>query len=311
MIPPVPRETLDANPKFAALVQQLSETVLDPFDASTRSTSSPNDALDQELRTHRAELAKTQILRQELEALTSRATGLSEELQETVDLLTSPFYRNLSDTDKLLLQDEFDELEDSLPIIGQHMSTSLQKSSLEIAQVAFPNEDPRKLEQRIEFLPAEIAHRLNTLQTRRASLIQKQMAVAQTCLEILDLYTTLTTHLRDLHTLKTTTLAAALSTKSTHLSLVASNMHLKLSILKHTALSAIYDPETVNALENYRMHLTDTSTRLVARQRVVEGELKKYKSAGSDMKAIVEKYGQVLRLVEAVGRDIKRLEAGR
>lgn len=88
-------------------------------------------------------------------------------------------------------------------------------------------------------------------------------------------------------------------------------MYLKLSVLKFQALAAIYDDDAVGALDNYRMHLTDTSTRLVARQRVVEGELKKYKSAGSDMRGIVEKYGQVMRLVEAVTRDVVRLERKR
>lgn len=115
-------------------------------------------SLPQELRTHRAELAKTKLLQRELEALTSRTQGLSEEvsiptprgnrvtnhlliwlqLQEALDLIISPYYRSLSDDDKVLLQEEFEDLEDNLPLIGHHISMSLHKSTLEIARIAYP-----------------------------------------------------------------------------------------------------------------------------------------------------------------------------
>lgn len=85
-------------------------------------------------------------------------------------------------------------------------------------------------------------------------------------------------------------------------------MSLKLSVLRNQALAAIYDPEALNALENYQHHLRDTSTRLIARQRVAEEELRKYNSAGSDMRGLVERYGQIMRSMEAVSKDIKRLK---
>lgn len=95
--------------------------------------------------------------------------------------------------------------------------------------------------------------------------------------------------------------------KSAHLAVVSSSMSGKLSVMKYEALSAIYDSEGVEALENYRMHLHDTKSRLLARQKTVEGELKRYEKAGSDMKGLVEKYSQVMRSIEAVTRDIRRL----
>jgi hypothetical protein len=85
-------------------------------------------------------------------------------------------------------------------------------------------------------------------------------------------------------------------------------MSLKLDVLKNQALSAIYDPEAIDALQNYQMHLRDTSTRLVARQRVVEDGLRKYKSAGSDMRGLVERYSQIMRQMETVAKDIRRLQ---
>ena len=107
---------------------------------------------------------------------------------------------------------------------------------------------------------------------------------------------------------KSTTVTKALTAKTEHLALVAESMSLKLEVLRNQALSAIYDPEALNALENYQVHLRDTSTRLIARQRVVEEELRKYKSAGSDMRGLVERYGQIMRAMEAASKDIKRLK---
>ncbi|KAI5799949.1 hypothetical protein EDC01DRAFT_526038 [Geopyxis carbonaria] len=247
------------------------------------------------------------MLQKELESLTSRATGLSEELQETMDLLTSPYYRTLPDAEKVLLHDEFEHLEDSLPEIGLQLSTSLQKSTLEIAKIAYPNENPRTIETKIDTLPADTAHRFNNLQKSRVNLTQKQMALTTLCCEILDEYQSINTRLLALLSQKSTTIANALTTKTEHLALVAEGMYLKLSMLKHEALEAIYDPEAVNALENYQIHLKDTSTRLIARERVVKEDLEKYKNAGSDMKGLVERYSHIMRSIDTVTKDIKRL----
>ena len=78
-------------------------------------------------------------------------------------------------------------------------------------------------------------------------------------------------------------------------------------MLRFGALQAIYDPDALDALENYRMHLTETNSRLVARRRVVEEELKWCEKAGSDMRGLVEKYSAIVRSIDAVGKDIKRL----
>ena len=106
---------------------------------------------------------------------------------------------------------------------------------------------------------------------------------------------------------KSTAVPKALLAKSEHLSLVSESMSLKLQVLRRQALSSIYDPDAVNALENYRIHMTDTKTRLVARQRVAEEELRKYRNAGSDMANLVERYAGILKRIQEVGSDIKRL----
>lgn len=47
MLPPVAYEVLNANPLFANLYTELTTRILDPLDGSTRSSSRPNDVLDQ------------------------------------------------------------------------------------------------------------------------------------------------------------------------------------------------------------------------------------------------------------------------
>ncbi|CCX32156.1 hypothetical protein FPQ18DRAFT_346918 [Pyronema domesticum] len=308
MLPPIPPTVLTSNPQFASLYTTLTQTLLDPNTGCTRAFSRPNDTLDDELRTYRAELAKTQLLQRELSSLTSRANGLSEELQETLDLLMSSYYRGLDDKDKVLLQEEFEELEDNLPMIGKEVSQQLLKTMKEVLMVAYPGETEKYLESKVDALPAEVALRGSSLQKGREELIRRQLALGEVCGEIMETYHGIALRLLSLLKQKSTTTSKALTAKSEHLALVAESMSLKLDVLKNQALSAIYDPEAVDALQNYQMHLRDTSTRLVARQRVVEDGLRKYKSAGSDMRGLVERYSQIMRQMETVAKDIRRLQ---
>ncbi|RPB22995.1 hypothetical protein L211DRAFT_787743, partial [Terfezia boudieri ATCC MYA-4762] len=88
---------------------------------------------------------------------------------------------------------------------------------------------------------------------------------------------------------------------------VVEGMEGKLNVMRLEALAAIYNPESLNALENYHHHLVDTRSRLEARQRTVEQELKRYDRAGSDMKALVARYSTALRGIETVIKEIRRL----
>ena len=42
------------------------------------------------------------------------------------------------------------------------------------------------------------------------------------------------------------------------------------------------------------MHPTDTNSRLVARRRAIEEELKRYEGAGSDVRGLVEKCSAIV-----------------
>jgi len=58
--------------------------------------------------------------------------------------------------------------------------------------------------------------------------------------------------------------------KSGHLAIVVERMAGKLRVLRFAVLKAIYDPDALDAMEDYRMHLADTKTRLAACRRAVE-----------------------------------------
>jgi hypothetical protein len=109
-----------------------------------------------------------------------------QQLQEALELVTSPYYRSLPPADQALFQDEFEDIEDSLSVLGHHISTFLHKSTFELARVAYPFENPRMLNSKIDSLPAETALRVNALRKAREALAQKQLSVTAVCCDILE-----------------------------------------------------------------------------------------------------------------------------
>jgi len=92
-----------------------------------------------------------------------------------------------------------------------------------------------------------------------------------------------------------------------HLAIVTEGMEGKLRVLRFGALEVIYNPDALDVLEIYRMHLTDMDSRLVAHRRVAEEELERYEMAGGDVRDLVGKYSAIVRSIDAMGKDIKGL----
>lgn len=69
----IPLETL-SNARFANLPSHLTSAILNPKALATLAASKSHDIRDQELRTHRAELAKEELLRRGLEMITTTST---------------------------------------------------------------------------------------------------------------------------------------------------------------------------------------------------------------------------------------------
>ncbi|KAJ5369819.1 uncharacterized protein N7496_005911 [Penicillium cataractarum] len=86
------------------------------------------------------------------------------------------------------------------------------------------------------------------------------------------------------------------------------------TVTKLEIAAALYTPETLDALERYKVHLMDTRARLEERRVVAAEELKRYDVEGlggsGDGGALVEiasRYGDLVREVENVRLEIARL----
>ncbi|KAN0070054.1 hypothetical protein V8E54_011635 [Elaphomyces granulatus] len=114
------------------------------------------------------------------------------------------------------------------------------------------------------------------------------------------------------------------------------NSHILLRVVKLETLSAIYTPETVAALSHYREHLRDTRIRLEEKQKIAIQELEAYEAAESGlvdgdneqvshevagrgsnrshqagvgpMIDIARRYGALIKEVESVKMEIRRLD---
>lgn len=112
-------------------------------------------------------------------------------------------------------------------------------------------------------------------------------------------------------------LARAAKARAEHLATVAAGVEGKVRVMKLETLAAIYTPETITALTHYREHLRDTRRRLEERQKVLIQELETYEAADSGqdgggggtgpMIEIARRYGALLKEVEAVKMEMKRL----
>ncbi len=72
--------------------------------------------------------------------------------------------------------------------------------------------------------------------------------------------------------------------------------------------SQIYNPETVSALRAYEEHLQRVTTVLERREEVARGRLEEYEVVeGGDMRNLAGRYAGLVREVERVEGDVRRL----
>ncbi len=84
------------------------------------------------------------------------------------------------------------------------------------------------------------------------------------------------------------------------------------------ARGLVYTPEVVEALSVYMGHLRDARGRLKERRREAENQLRRYGVGREDdegakekvMKEIARVYGEMVREVEDIKRDMSRLKRG-
>ncbi|KAF8450139.1 hypothetical protein BGX38DRAFT_1269642 [Terfezia claveryi] len=306
MFPPVSAEVLAKNPQFRELYTQLTTQILNPHDGSTRETREPEAAatasLEQELRTYRAELARMEILKDSLLKLTGQNNGFTDEtrggqINDIIDIVATHTIKptSLSAAHSGFLLEELEDFQTCLPLIAQALSHHLTQLAISLSTIAFPTEPPPATaaarQQRIELLPAHAAHRCALLVDKRAEVERLRLELSGLAQEVGEEWKKVGERgVRSLEEVKFGTVESAVRGQA-----------------ELEALAAIYNPESLNALENYHHHLVDTRSRLEARQRTVEQELKRYDRAGSDMKALVARYSTAVRGIETVIKEIRRL----
>ncbi|KAF8464103.1 hypothetical protein BDZ91DRAFT_795996 [Kalaharituber pfeilii] len=330
MFPPVSPDVLARNPQFAALYEQLATKILNPHDGSSKEKEETNatdggarGSLEQvaktshkyhavgprqeiipELRTCRAELAQMKIVQDALVELTGHAgNGFTDEVVTPTAL---------SKQQAAMLNEEMDDFKDALPTIAQALSHHLTTLAAQLCALAFPTDPPpttpSHLSHLLELLPAHVAHRRFLLAQNRHSLSLSLVTLTQLVSSLSAAYRQLSAQtLHAVETHKFGDAERAVRAQAACLDAVVQGIEGKLGVLKHEALAAIYNPEAVNALTNYRCHLLDTRARLQARQRTVEEELRRYGGAGSDMRELVGRYSRAMRAVEGLRREIGRL----
>ena len=261
-------------------------------------------------------MAKQHLLQNSLKHTTLRSRQLPEDLSEVLDLLTFSTSTSTQGTNAGQLE-ALGVFHDNIQPIAHEISAFLDRSAKDLVSLLQP-EQPNagagvtgiEIAIAIDHLPANAARLRTQIFANHQSLVAQRGRLGRLILEVVDGYATLS--LRTLsHSASDGGACGALQkgtlAKATYLALLAESMRGKVGVVRFDALGEVYDEEAIGALENYRVHLTDTNLRLVARKRVVEGELERYGAAGTDMVGLVERYAALLREIESVGRDIRRL----
>ncbi|KAH0544789.1 hypothetical protein FGG08_001018 [Glutinoglossum americanum] len=312
MLPPVDPSILHNNPQFEQIYTHLTTNLLNP-DGSTKvkpSQKAQEHALRENLRAAQEQAAQSQLLRKSLGQLSPRAAeGLPDELLEVVDLVAAGLNGRLAPEEREMLADDVEYFLGHLRPIGNALSTHLLNSATQLAGIVYPEEsNPRTLQTLTPTLPTHISTLRQTLLAQQDTLATNHLSLATTSCTVLSTHRTLLeTIIRILEQTKHGSVARGARSHAEHLSIVAESMEAKLKILEREALRQIYTPEVQSALGNYGEHLRDTRRRLREREGRAEEEVERYEECGGDMKVLVARYGGLLREVEGVRGDIRRL----
>jgi hypothetical protein len=292
----------------------------------------------QSLRAARIRAAKSQLLRSALSNLdlatpTTSTTSKSKapvkttatlptELLELILLLSSRLSSApLPPSSKKLLEatTQWTSLPSHLPQIGSLLSSHLQTQALALARILTPTTNPSylhrsipKLHDSIKTLQSEITTKKRDLATRRAGLVSKTTT-------LLGLY-----HLA-------TTLVILILEQSVHgsvsrnakahaelLSLTAQSLNLQVKEKALRGEKMVYTEPVKSALHEYVRNLRDGRERLRERRKEAERVLWGYGVGRTEevggvekervMREIARVYGEMVKEVREVGRDVERLK---
>ncbi|KAI9681353.1 MAG: hypothetical protein M1817_002636 [Caeruleum heppii] len=311
MLPPVDQTIQSSNPKFEKLYAELGSILLNPDGSAKLLSSNPKRrALKKDLASAQASAAKIKILRSSLCRLDFGSDHLSEELKEIIDITAIQLSHPLSDDERNLLQADVDSLLENIDVVGQSLSPSLTDVSMQLAHLVSPeeNEQPtptdalKRLEKDVPFQQQRISDAHEIVGAQRLRIATTACSILTVHRELLEAI------IQVLEQTKHGSVSRGLKAQADHLAVVAESIVAKLGVTKLEKLTQTYTPDIVSALENYHLHLDDTTIRLTQRQKAAQQHLKRYEVVGPEMKEIAARYKATLQESERIKKDIARLE---
>ncbi|OCL07932.1 hypothetical protein AOQ84DRAFT_408011 [Glonium stellatum] len=308
MLPPIDPSTLEQNPGFKGLYKDLSTRRLNQ-DGSSKDLKKQRtqDEMRKKLSTARAEAAKSQILRDSLIDLPSKAGDLPPELHEVIEIVCAQLHGQIPPEDHEFLEDDIEYFLENITSISNAISTLLESTTLHITLIANPEAPTKNLSALSANLPAAAAGLRDSTTALADTLTQERLTVANLAAEVLAAHRDLLeATIRILEQTMHGSVARATRAQAEHLAVKAAGAEMKLRI--HAATHPP-PPALVAALKSYNTHLLSLQAGLRAREQAAEKTLQQYERAGGKgMLEIAARYAQLTEEIERVNDEIARLE---
>ncbi|KAH9220752.1 hypothetical protein DL95DRAFT_432968 [Leptodontidium sp. 2 PMI_412] len=343
MLPPIDDTILQSNPRFAALHSTLAKQILNP-NGSTKlhPAQKERDAVSEALKASRLRSAKAQLLKSalrnlDLSSTTSKSSRQSQsqtqqplskpqtqatlppDLLELILILSSHLSSPaLSPHQTKLLQSTttWSTLPSHLSKIASLLSTHLQTQTLSLCRIQTPTTNPSFLHRQIPKLVPSTTSLQLSIQEKRTSLAERRVRLVSNTTTLLTLH-----HLAanlTIRTLEQTThgsLSRHLKARSEYLALKAAQVLYEAKSKREKGEKVVYTDEVQGALENYVRELRSGRERGRERKREAERVLWGYgvgrREGGEEKEKVLREvarvYGELVREVEEVGRDVKKL----
>ncbi|KAF8850980.1 hypothetical protein BDZ45DRAFT_808687 [Acephala macrosclerotiorum] len=339
MLPPLDDSVLQSNPRFAALHATLINNILNA-NGSTKNHPSQKerDAVTEALKSAQIHDAKSQLITSALTTLdisppsttvTTKSKSsappkapLPPELLELIILVSARLTSAPLPPKQLAILEntpQWTSLPTHLPRIGDLVSSHLQAQALALVRIYSPTTNASFLHRQIPKLVPSIQSLQNEISNKKTDISKRRLELVSKVTTLLSLHhlshTLIILHLEQS---KHGLLTRHLKSRSEYLSLLAQQVSFlaKEKVVKGEKI--VYSEEVKGALEVYMRHLRDARERLREKKGDAERVLWGYGvgregDEGGDgqkertMRSVADKYGELMRELKEVGRDVERL----
>lgn len=308
MLPPIDPSTLEQNPGFKALYKDLSTRRLNP-DGSSKDLKKQRaqDQTRKKLNTARTEVAKSQILRDSLIDLPSKAGDLPPELHEVIEIVYAQLHGQILPEDHEILEYDIEYFLEKITPVSKAISALLKSTTLHLTRIASPEAPLPSLSTLSANLPATATTLRDSTTALADTLTQERLSLANIASEVLAAHRDLLEAIiRILEQTMHGSVARATRAQAEHLAMKAAGVEMKLNI--HAATHPP-PPALTSALKSYNAHLLSLQAGLRTREQAAEKTLQQYERAGGKgMLEIAGRYAQLTEEIERVKDEIARLE---